>query len=89
MENKLKSYMSNVDEVVSLLKQKIERIEKERDEWKVKGGKMAEMLDEARLQIEYLHKRWQQTGSGNNVLSRIETALNAWNGNPKKEGNHE
>ena len=34
MENELKCYISNVDEVVSLLKQKIERIEKERDEVK-------------------------------------------------------
>lgn len=33
------------------------------------------LLDEARLQIEYLHKKFGATGSGNNVLSRIETAL--------------
>jgi hypothetical protein len=33
------------------------------------------LLDEARLQIEYLHKKFGETGSGNNVLARIETEL--------------
>lgn len=33
------------------------------------------LLDEARLQIEYLHKKFGATGSGNNVLARIETEL--------------
>lgn len=45
MENELKSYMSNVDEVVSLLKQKVERIEKERDEWKAKYDELNTKYD--------------------------------------------
>lgn len=32
MESELKQYMSNVDEVISLLKQKVERIENERSD---------------------------------------------------------
>jgi hypothetical protein len=36
---------------------------------------LIDLLDEARIQIEYLHKKFGETGSGNNVLSRIETEL--------------
>jgi hypothetical protein len=36
---------------------------------------LLDLLDEARLQIEYLHKKFGATGSGNNVLARIETEL--------------
>lgn len=32
-------------------------------------------LDEARLQIEYLQKKFQDTGTGNTVLTRIEQTL--------------
>lgn len=55
MENELKSYISNVDEVISLLKQKVERIEKERDEWKVKYDELCERykaLDQAMFQLQ-------------------------------------
>lgn len=34
-------------------------------------------LEEARAQIEYLHEKFQETGSGNGVLARIDAALNA------------
>jgi hypothetical protein len=40
-----------------------------------KAQGLVDLLDEARLQIEYLHKKFGETGSGNNVLARIETAL--------------
>lgn len=36
---------------------------------------LIDLLDEARLQIEYLHEKFGATGSGNNVLARIDTAL--------------
>lgn len=36
---------------------------------------LVDILDEARLQIEYLHKKFGETGSGNNILGRIKTAL--------------
>jgi hypothetical protein len=36
---------------------------------------LIDLLDEARIQIEYLHKKFGETGSGNNVLARIETEL--------------
>jgi hypothetical protein len=32
-------------------------------------------LEEARLQIQYLHEKFSHTGSGNAVLSRIEAAI--------------
>jgi len=44
-------------------------------EWAGKTQELADLLDEAHLQIEYLHEKFGETGSGNNVLSRIETAL--------------
>ena len=33
------------------------------------------LLREARAQIEYLHEKFQETGSGNALLSRIAAAL--------------
>jgi hypothetical protein len=45
-------------------------------EWAGKAqGPLIDLLDEARVQIEYLHKKFGETGSGNNVLARIETEL--------------
>jgi len=37
--------------------------------------KILDLLDEARLQIEYLHSKFKETGSGNIVLYRIEEAI--------------
>lgn len=34
------------------------------------------VLREAKLQIEYLHDKFQTTGSGNAVLAKISAALN-------------
>src|ERR1043166_6710065 len=34
-----------------------------------------EMLHEAKSQIEYLHGKFKETGSGNDILSRIDTLL--------------
>jgi hypothetical protein len=50
----------------------------------LKQDKFASLLDEARLQIEYLHKKFGETGTGNNMLSRIETALHGKTLKPKK-----
>lgn len=36
---------------------------------------MLDALEEARLQIKYLHKKFQKTGSGNNVLNMIDTII--------------
>lgn len=38
--------------------------------------KLKELLAESGLQIEYLHNKFKSTGSGNNLLTRIETLLN-------------
>ena len=38
-------------------------------------GKLIETLQDAKLQIEYLHEKFQPTGSGNSVLNNIETVL--------------
>lgn len=43
--------------------------------WAAKTCGLIDLLDEAHLQIEYLHKKFGETGSGNNVLARIETEL--------------
>lgn len=34
------------------------------------------VLKEAKLQIEYLHGKFKETGSGNQVLAKIESVLN-------------
>lgn len=40
-----------------------------------KVDELADLLGEARLQIEYLHKKFQETSSGNGVLVQIDYAL--------------
>lgn len=47
----------------------------ERDEANNRADRLAEVLREARRQIEYLHDKFQATGSGAAVLARIELAL--------------
>lgn len=37
---------------------------------------LRELLDEAKLQIEYLHKKFSETGTGNSVISRIAALQN-------------
>lgn len=51
------------------LKQWAEEAEQENEE-------LREALTEASIQIEYLHEKFSETGSGNNILARIEKALN-------------
>ncbi len=36
---------------------------------------MYEVLKEAQLQIEYLHEKFGETGSGNQVLSKIQSVI--------------
>lgn len=38
-----------------------------------------ELLEEVVLQIEYLHSKFGETGSGNSVLSRLKTAIEKLN----------
>lgn len=40
-----------------------------------KHNAAVDLLEEAATQIEYLHNKFKETGSGNNVLSRIKTFL--------------
>lgn len=44
-----------------------------------KVNNTTELLEEAVLQIEYLHSKFGQTGSGNSVLSRLKTAIEKLN----------
>lgn len=37
--------------------------------------KLAGVLREAKLQIEYLHEKFQETGTGNTILARIDAVL--------------
>jgi hypothetical protein len=39
------------------------------------NAKMLEALKESKLQIEYLHERFWETGSGNMVLAKIQSAI--------------
>lgn len=43
--------------------------------WRAECAYLRSVLTEARAQIEYLHGKFQPTGSGNTVLTRIEEAL--------------
>lgn len=53
-----------------------EMYQKSREEYKDQHTvPLIEVLEEAKLQIEYLHRKFSKTGSGESVLSRIETAL--------------
>lgn len=63
----------------------ISSLQKELHEAKCHASALADMCDDAHLQIEYLHNKFQETGSGNNVLSRLRAAVN--NFNTWKEGN--
>lgn len=46
-----------------------------------RADELEELLAEARLQIEYLHDKFKETGSGNTVIARIRLALT-----PRGEG---
>jgi flagellar biosynthesis chaperone FliJ len=46
------------------------QLEKERDS-------AIELLNECRVQLEYLQQKFRETGSGNNVLSRVNTFLDS------------
>ena len=41
---------------------------------------LAEASEEAKQQIEYLHGKFQETGTGNAVIARLESALSAYRG---------
>jgi hypothetical protein len=41
--------------------------------------KAIDLLDECRLQLEYLSQKFGETGTGNNLISRINTFLNSIN----------
>ncbi len=67
---------------LKLLKQKVRRysiMDKYNDvviESLIKqNNELIELLKEAQLQIEYLHEKFGETGSGNQVLSKIQSAI--------------
>lgn len=41
---------------------------------------LAEAAEEAKQQIKYLHGKFQETGTGNAVIARLESALAAYRG---------
>ena len=41
---------------------------------------LAEAAEEAKQQIEYLHGKFQETGTGNAVIARLQSALAAYRG---------
>lgn len=43
---------------------------------KTNAKELLEALIEAKIQIEYLHSKFKETGSGNMVLNMIENAIN-------------
>ena len=45
---------------------------------------LAEAAEEATQQIEYLHGKFQETGTGNAVIARLESALAAYRGEKRK-----
>jgi len=49
-------------------------------EFEAELNKYREALEESSLQIEYLHGKFKQTGSGNAVLARIKQVLNTEKG---------
>ncbi len=53
----------------------LELLLQERDTLREANKELIEALEESKLQIEYLHNKFQATGSGNSVLNRIESAL--------------
>ena len=44
---------------------------------------LAEAAEEAKQQIEYLHGKFQETGTGNAVIARLQSALAAYKGEEK------
>lgn len=60
-------------------------VEAARDHWKALAEELETVLQEAELQINYLHEKFKETGSGNSVLLRIESALSRF----KEGGKHE
>ena len=45
---------------------------------------LAEASEEAKQQIKYLHGKFQETGTGNAVIARLESALAAYRGEKRK-----
>lgn len=45
----------------------------------IERDKAIDLLDECRLQLEYLQQKFGETGSGNNILSRVNTFLEHYN----------
>lgn len=53
------------------LAERVGKVEKERDE-------LIDALRNAKSQIEYLHGKFKQTGSGNQTLAHIESVLSRY-----------
>ena len=46
------------------------------EKYKGQRDELLEVADEARLQIEYLHDEFRETGSGNCVLAKLRSVVN-------------
>ena len=76
-------WLRNVAEVQShragagpaMLRENMLKCAEEIDALRARVARLEEALSEARLQIEYLHGKFKETGSGNAVLARIDSAL--------------
>lgn len=90
MDNELRLFYSNKDgngkgsgyglRLIKLYAaQQVKQVTEERD-------KSVELLDESRVQLQYLDKRFP-TGTTPNVVSRIETFLNSLNAAGSDTGN--
>ena len=55
----------------------IETLEIERSEQDDVISELKTVLTEARAQIDYLHNKFQKTGSGNQIIARIDRVLDS------------
>lgn len=55
----------------------IETMNDENEKLRACRDRLVEALEEAILQIEYLHKRFETTGSGNSTITKAKEALKA------------
>ena len=67
--------ISDLESQIQDLEPKFTELEMECKRLKAELRRKDEGLEEAELQIEYLHKKFKPTGSGNATLSKIKQAL--------------
>lgn len=75
LENEIKDLQFRKEGDAVLLKAANQQIQKERNKMEAEKAELITALHEACLQIEYLHGKFEETGSGNSVLSRANRIL--------------